>query len=114
MRRRMAEWGLVFIFLEGIKKVFRVALSCQNRYAQAVEAYKKALEIDPENESYNQNLSIAEDKLKEAEAAFPNNPVSIFWIESIEVDSTVRRRRAPPPPLVDSKMFYWNFQLIIY
>lgn len=49
-------------------------MSCQNRYDQAVEAYKKALEIDPNNESYKQNLGIAEDKLKEAQAAFANNP----------------------------------------
>lgn len=53
-----------------------VALSCQNRYDQAVEAYKKALEIDPNNESYKQNLSIAEDKLKEAQAKFPSNPTA--------------------------------------
>jgi small glutamine-rich tetratricopeptide repeat-containing protein alpha len=51
-----------------------VALSCQNRYDQAVEAYKKALEIDPDNASYKQNLGIAEEKLKEAEAAFAQNP----------------------------------------
>jgi small glutamine-rich tetratricopeptide repeat-containing protein alpha len=50
-----------------------VALSCQNRYDQAVEAYKKALEIDPNNESYRQNLSIAENKLAEAQAAMAGN-----------------------------------------
>uniref|UniRef100_A0A914GW27 SGTA homodimerisation domain-containing protein n=1 Tax=Globodera rostochiensis TaxID=31243 RepID=A0A914GW27_GLORO len=51
-----------------------VALSCQNRYDHAVEAYKKALEIDPGNESYKNNLSIAEDKLRQAQEAFANNP----------------------------------------
>uniref|UniRef100_A0A0N5AJB1 SGTA_dimer domain-containing protein n=1 Tax=Syphacia muris TaxID=451379 RepID=A0A0N5AJB1_9BILA len=42
-----------------------LALSCQNRYEHAVEAYKKALELDPGQESYKNNLKIAEDKLKE-------------------------------------------------
>jgi tetratricopeptide (TPR) repeat protein len=50
-----------------------VALSCQNRYDHAVEAYKQALEIDPNNESYKQNLSIAENKLAEAQAAMGGN-----------------------------------------
>jgi len=47
-----------------------VALSCQNRYGDAVEAYKKALEIDPDNESYKQNLGIAERELADAGASF--------------------------------------------
>jgi cytochrome c-type biogenesis protein CcmH/NrfG len=43
-----------------------VALSCQNRYDHAVEAYKKAVELDPENESYKINLSLAQEKLAQA------------------------------------------------
>lgn len=35
-----------------------------------MEAYKKALELDPEQESYKNNLKIAEDKLKELEESF--------------------------------------------
>lgn len=46
-----------------------VALSCQNRYDDAVTAYQKALELDPNNESYKQNLQIAEEKQAEAQAA---------------------------------------------
>uniref|UniRef100_A0A0K0CVK2 SGTA_dimer domain-containing protein n=1 Tax=Angiostrongylus cantonensis TaxID=6313 RepID=A0A0K0CVK2_ANGCA len=46
-----------------------LALSCQNRYEQAVEAYKKALELDPTQESFKNNLRIAEEKVKELEAA---------------------------------------------
>jgi small glutamine-rich tetratricopeptide repeat-containing protein alpha len=46
-----------------------VALSCQNRYDQAVEAYKRAVELDPGNESYQNNLAIAEDKVREAQQA---------------------------------------------
>ncbi|GMS83826.1 hypothetical protein PENTCL1PPCAC_6001, partial [Pristionchus entomophagus] len=45
-----------------------LALSCQNRYDQAVEAYKKAIELDPSQESYKNNLKIAEDKVRESEA----------------------------------------------
>jgi small glutamine-rich tetratricopeptide repeat-containing protein alpha len=44
-----------------------VALSCQNRYDQAVEAYKRAVELDPGNDSYKGNLTIAEEKLREAQ-----------------------------------------------
>ncbi|WKX89382.1 hypothetical protein Q1695_008773 [Nippostrongylus brasiliensis] len=47
----------------------RLALSCQNRYEQAVEAYKKALQLDPNQESFKNNLKIAEEKVKELEAA---------------------------------------------
>ncbi|CAI5443324.1 unnamed protein product [Caenorhabditis angaria] len=46
-----------------------LAFSCQNRYEQAAEAYKKALELDPNQESYKNNLKIAEDKVKELETA---------------------------------------------
>lgn len=42
-----------------------MALSCQNRYEQAVEVYKKAIELEPNQESYRNNLKIAEEKLKE-------------------------------------------------
>ncbi|TKR77995.1 hypothetical protein L596_018875 [Steinernema carpocapsae] len=42
-----------------------LALSCQNRYEQAVEAYKKALEIEPEQQSYINNLRIAQEKADE-------------------------------------------------
>ncbi len=46
-----------------------LALSCQNRYDQAVEAYKKALELEPNQESYKTNLKIAEEKAREMEQA---------------------------------------------
>jgi len=53
-----------------------VALSCQNRYDQAVEAYKHAIELDPTNESYKQNMAIAEEKLQEAQQAAGANPAA--------------------------------------
>ncbi|PAV90622.1 hypothetical protein WR25_12194 isoform A [Diploscapter pachys] len=56
-----------------------LALSCQNRYDQAVEAYKKALELDPAQDSYKNNLKIAEDKVRELnEARGPNPFASMF------------------------------------
>uniref|UniRef100_A0A0M3HWF5 SGTA_dimer domain-containing protein n=1 Tax=Ascaris lumbricoides TaxID=6252 RepID=A0A0M3HWF5_ASCLU len=49
-----------------------LALSCQNRYEQAVDAYKRALELDPNQESYKNNLKIAQEKVKELENAARN------------------------------------------
>ncbi|XP_004714455.1 small glutamine-rich tetratricopeptide repeat-containing protein alpha [Echinops telfairi] len=43
-----------------------LALSSLNKHAEAVTHYKKALELDPDNESYKSNLKIAELKLREA------------------------------------------------
>lgn len=37
-----------------------------NKHAEAVAYYKKALELDPDNETYKSNLKIAELKLREA------------------------------------------------
>lgn len=52
--------------------MFSLALSCQNRYEQAVDAYKRALELDPNQESYKNNLKIAQEKVKELENAARN------------------------------------------
>ena len=46
-----------------------LALSGQHRYEQAVEAYKKAIELDPSQESFKNNLKIAEAKVNELNAA---------------------------------------------
>lgn len=43
-----------------------LALSSLNKHAEAVAYYKKALELDPDNETYKSNLKIAELKLREA------------------------------------------------
>ena len=42
-----------------------LALSSLNKHTEAVAYYKKALELDPDNETYKSNLKIAELKLKE-------------------------------------------------
>ncbi|VDN04634.1 unnamed protein product [Thelazia callipaeda] len=49
-----------------------LAYSCQNRYEQSVNSYQKAVELDPTQESYKNNLKIAEEKLKEIEDSFKN------------------------------------------
>lgn len=36
-----------------------------NRYQEARDAYKKALELEPNNDSFKNNLKIAEDKIEE-------------------------------------------------
>ena len=38
------------------------ALTCQNRFSEAVDAYKKALKFDPMNDTYKNNLTLAEEK----------------------------------------------------
>lgn len=42
-----------------------LALSSLNKHTEAVAYYKKALELDPDNETYKSNLKIAELKLRE-------------------------------------------------
>lgn len=36
-------------------------------YSKSVEAYRKAVALDPNNENFKQNLEIAETKLKESQ-----------------------------------------------
>lgn len=43
----------------------RLALASLNKHTEAVSYYKKALELDPENDTYKSNLKIAEQKMKE-------------------------------------------------
>ena len=40
-----------------------LAHSSLNKHKEAVENFKKALELEPDNESYKSNLQIAEDKV---------------------------------------------------
>lgn len=44
----------------------RLALSSLNKLSEAVFYYRKALELDPENETYKSNLKVTEQKMKEA------------------------------------------------
>ncbi|MGH0179364.1 UNVERIFIED_CONTAM: hypothetical protein FKN15_001765 [Acipenser sinensis] len=42
-----------------------LALASLNKHTEAVNYYKKALELDPDNDTYKSNLKIAEQKMKE-------------------------------------------------
>lgn len=44
-----------------------------NKYQEAVTSYQKALDLDPENDSYKSNLKIAEQKLRDV-----SSPVSLL------------------------------------
>lgn len=43
-----------------------LALSSLNKLSEAVFYYRKALELDPDNETYKSNLKVTEQKMKEA------------------------------------------------
>ncbi|KRY30532.1 Protein arginine N-methyltransferase 6, partial [Trichinella spiralis] len=51
-----------------------LAYSCMNRFTEAVNAYKKALELDPDNESFINNLNIAEERLRNPGNQGNSNP----------------------------------------
>lgn len=46
--------------------LYRLALSSLNKLSEAIFYYQKALELDPENETYKSNLKVTEQKMKEA------------------------------------------------
>lgn len=46
-----------------------LALLSNNQYEEAYEAYNKAIQLEPTNDGYKQNLKIVEDKLKNSAAA---------------------------------------------
>lgn len=50
---------------------FSLALTAMNKFEEAVTSYQKALDLDPENDSYKSNLKIAEQNLREV-----SSPVS--------------------------------------
>ncbi|KAM8763792.1 small glutamine-rich tetratricopeptide repeat-containing protein alpha isoform 1-T2 [Rhynchonycteris naso] len=58
-----------------------LALSSLNKHTEAVAYYKKALELDPDNETYKSNLKIAEQKLREAPS--PTGGVGSFDIAGL-------------------------------
>lgn len=49
-----------------------LALVSLNKHTEAAGYYKKALELDPDNETYKTNLKIAEEKM---ETSSPVRPV---------------------------------------
>ncbi|PWA26817.1 hypothetical protein CCH79_00001144 [Gambusia affinis] len=68
-----------------------LALTAMNKYPEAISYFKKALVLDPENDTYKSNLKIAEQKHKEASspiaaglgfdmASLINNPAFISMV----------------------------------
>lgn len=57
---------------------FRLALTAMNKYPEAITYFKKALVLDPENDTYKSNLKIAEQKQKEATSPVSRNKPLAF------------------------------------
>lgn len=61
---------------------FRLAYASMNQHQEAVNSYKKALELEPDNESYRSNLKLAEEALASSRtsAALPFQNVDLAMI----------------------------------
>lgn len=64
---------MIIYVLTRISFHIRLALTSVNKYQEAVTSYQKALDLDPENDSYKSNLKIAEQKLRDV-----SSPVSLL------------------------------------
>ncbi|KAL0628200.1 Small glutamine-rich tetratricopeptide repeat-containing protein beta, partial [Plecturocebus cupreus] len=70
----VARAGVQWLYLGSLQpslpefKLFLLALTAMNKFEEAVTSYQKALDLDPENDSYKSNLKIAEQKLRETES----------------------------------------------
>lgn len=59
--------------------VYRLALLSNNQNEEAYEAYTKAIQLEPTNEGYKQNLKIVEEKLRTSAATtFPVYKIYYF------------------------------------
>ena len=69
----MVEWGMFFLGWKAFHFFFKCQYCCLNslahaslnQHADAVKCYERAVQLEPENESYQSNLLIAEEKLKQ-------------------------------------------------
>ncbi|KAM9518195.1 small glutamine-rich tetratricopeptide repeat-containing protein beta-like isoform 1-T2 [Salvelinus alpinus] len=79
-----------------------LALTAMNKYPEAISYFKKALVLDPENDTYKSNLKIAEQKQKEASspmamglgfdmASLINNPAFISMAASVMQNQQVQQ-----------------------
>ncbi|XP_041436476.1 small glutamine-rich tetratricopeptide repeat-containing protein beta isoform X2 [Xenopus laevis] len=78
------------------------ALVAMSRYKEAIESYQKALDLDPQNESYRMNLKLAEQKLRQIPspistewgfdmASLMNNPAFVSMAASLMRDPQVQQ-----------------------
>lgn len=67
LEQKMYHYLLMVIYVLLRLSLFhiRLALTSVNKYEEAVTSYQKALDLDPENDSYKSNLKIAEQKLRD-------------------------------------------------
>lgn len=59
--------SLFFVHLSSYSKAYGrmgLAYSSVEKHKEAVDCFKKAIDIEPANESYRTNLKLAEDRLK--------------------------------------------------
>lgn len=63
---------------------FRLALTSVNKYEEAITSYQKALDLDPENDSYKSNLKIAEQKLRDMSS--PVSQLCIYLLTMVLTD----------------------------
>ena len=70
--KHTAVWGNFNIFFFSNKcfyfnfiPFFRLAYASLNQHVDAVRCYEKAVQLEPENESYLSNLQIAEEKMRQ-------------------------------------------------
>ena len=55
-----------------------MALLSNNQYEEAYEAYNKAIQLEPSNDGYKQNLKIVEEKLKNMNFNPQGMPVNFY------------------------------------
>ena len=58
-----------------------LAYTSLNQLEKAKEAYAKAVDLEPSNDSYQANLQIAEQKLREANLGVSDETVLFYWSE---------------------------------
>ncbi|XP_053313918.1 small glutamine-rich tetratricopeptide repeat-containing protein beta [Spea bombifrons] len=78
------------------------ALAAMNKYKEAIGSYQKALDLDPDNESYKSNLRLAEQKLRHVASptsagfgfdmtSLMNNPAFVSMAASLMQDPQIQR-----------------------
>ncbi len=60
-----------------------MALLSNNQHEESYEAYSKAIQLEPNNEGYKQNLKIVEEKLRSS--ASNSFPVSVYFRDCTRV-----------------------------
>ena len=73
----------------------RLALTAMSKYPEAISFFKKALVLDPENDTYKSNLKIAEQKQREASGPVSTNKPVIIHHKPLMCAKVSLRRTWP-------------------